>query len=69
MITERANAAINFPANAPSLLEALLQGGLSSEDATDRIDAHAAIRWAVYAVKRNEQLLTKLCASWGVKDP
>lgn len=69
MITERANAAIGFPVNAPSLFEALLQGGLSSEDATDRIDAHAAIQWAVYAVKRQEQLLMKLCASWGVKDP
>lgn len=69
MITERANAAISFPANAPSILEALLEGGLQSEHAVDRIDARAAVQWLVHAVKRNEQLLMKLCASWGVKDP
>lgn len=69
MITERATQAISAPALAPSLLQALIEGGLQSDDASDRIDAHAALQWVVHAVKRQEQLLMKLCASWGVKDP
>lgn len=69
MIAERATQAINGPALVPSLLQALIEGGLQSEHAEDRIDAHAALQWVVHAVKRQEQLLMKLCASWGVKDP
>lgn len=69
MIVERANAAISHAALAPSLFEALFDGGLESELPGDRVDARAAIQWAVHAVKRQEQLLIKLCAAWGVKDP
>lgn len=69
MIAERATQAINGPALVPSLFEALIEGGLSSDHPPDRIDARAALEWAVHAVKRQEQLLMKLCAAWGVKDP
>lgn len=69
MIAERATQAINGPALAPSLFEALIHGGLSSEDATDRIDAHAAIQWAVHAVKRQEQLLGAIYSGLTGKPP
>jgi hypothetical protein len=59
---ERANAAIKFAGLAPSLLEALIVGGLSSETEDERIDARAALQWVVYAAKRQEELLMKLCA-------
>ena len=61
--------AINGPAIVPSILEALIEGGLSSENIDDRVDARAAIQWSVYSVKRIEQLLMKLCGAWGIKDP
>lgn len=69
MIAERAKRAIDFPAHAPALLESLAASGLVADDDDDRMNARAALQWVVHAVKRQENLLMKLCASWGVKDP
>ena len=67
MIQERADKAIKFPATAPSTIESILTGGLTSEDDDERIEATAAVHWMVYEVKRIEALLTGLCKAWDVK--
>lgn len=68
MIGERANAAIENPAGAPPLVEALLRGGLDRSP-DDWVDARAAVQWAVWAVMRQIQLLRKCAMALGVKDP
>lgn len=55
--------------HAPPLVESLLAGGLSGEDEEDAASASAGIQWCVWTQVRIINLLTKIAAALGVKDP